>query len=246
MQAGRLIRRLRQDALVAPLLPPAPEEAGGRWLSCARLQRAQTLSDLIGDFGASAGHADGDRRALASLWSRWHFGAVLPPLLAAVLLHGMWPTAAAVRLSARHTSCDVRWRQRMRALDAGRGGDLGPCLLRQAEPLVQALSQVSGASPRVFWSNLGNLLEYLLSALRDHPRAAPARVAAFDALLAGARLDDGRHNPLHQPVRYLPAAGGGTQRVRRLCCLYDLLPGAELCGNCPRLHAPPRSRHVPA
>jgi ferric iron reductase protein FhuF len=58
-------------------------------------------------------------------------------------------------------------------------------------------------------------------------------------------LADGSPNPVHRPVRYQADPQAGTIRVRKLCCLYYLLPGTELCGDCPRLHPHCARRHVP-
>ena len=92
-------------------------------------------------------------------------------------------------------------------------------------------------TPRVLWSNAGNLLDYLLDTYRSLPCSAdPVRDADW---LFGAACVHGEPNPLRLPVRdavprssLLPT----PFRARRVCCLRYEIPGeTQLCGSCPLL-----------
>ncbi|MGB8712267.1 MAG: siderophore-iron reductase FhuF [Onishia taeanensis] len=186
----------------------------------------------------------GDRRALVSLWSKWHFGALLAPYLAANLLlerdlpvgldeMGVWLTAEGrtERLQLAHAG---------RPLTSLDGFTRFSTLIDDhLTPLIGRLAALSGASAKVFWSNAGNTLEYFLNAVEAHPMATPGIAEEGHRLLASRTTANGRRNPLYQPVRYFQpecqgeADASATQRVRRLCCLRYLLPELSYCGNCP-------------
>lgn len=235
MRTGELIRKLQSDMALAPWLPTLEEDwPEGGWLAVAELERADTLTNLLAGFAHAEGFPGGDRRAIASLWSRWHFSAMLPPFVAALLLHRCAPELQAVQLSPGNKTSGVAWRQCAPQFDPGSPGAACELTVWQARPLIDSLAGVSGVSTRVFWNNLGNLLEYLVTELRTHPDACGHVAHALDALLEAPHLSDDSPNPLQRPVRYLPDASAGTRRMRRICCLYYLLPGTELCASCPR------------
>ncbi|WP_368644223.1 siderophore-iron reductase FhuF [Castellaniella ginsengisoli] len=238
MQTDELIHKLRQDGALAPLLSflPSGLRDDGRWLPACELLRPDTLAALLGDFATAEGHPGGDGRAIASLWSRWHFWAVLPPLVAALLLHRCAPGLRAVRLSPMHRTCELAWEAQVPVFAPESARAACELVVWQARPLIEVLADLSGASPRVFWSNLGNLLEYLVTQLRPHPGVCGQMLRAFDVLLESPVLADGGLNPVERPVRYEPGPVpglDGVSRVRKVCCLYYLLPGTELCENCP-------------
>ncbi|MET0314515.1 MAG: siderophore-iron reductase FhuF, partial [Hansschlegelia sp.] len=94
-------------------------------------------------------------------------------------------------------------------------------------PLIDALATIAGCSPKVFWSNAGNVFEYVIASaggLGADPRAVEAGVA----LMAGRRRR-GRSNPLFAPISYPPDG----RRVRRVCCLRYFAPDVGYCGTCP-------------
>src|SRR5690606_4546512 len=76
----------------------------GRWLASDAWACPDVLGPLMAQFGAAAGFPGGDRRAVTSLWSRWHFWATTPPWVAALLLHGCEPVVTGVLLDAEHKS----------------------------------------------------------------------------------------------------------------------------------------------
>ncbi len=259
MQAATLIDMLQRDAQAAPLLAALTTDpsAEGDWLDWDALARPAVMAPLLARYARVSGHPDGDLRALASLWSRWHFWVSVPPLVASVLLHRSLPDILALRLDAGQQNCGLRLAPAVRrctAVDDGSVDDgpvdaaaLHEALTASAAPLVATLAGLSGASPRVFWNNFGNYVEYVHRQLDGHPRRVAAAATALDELLTRPVLAGGGVNLLYRPVRYLhdavPPAPDGT-RVRRICCLAYLLPDTALCSNCPRLYPPERGSRV--
>ncbi|SHF55465.1 ferric iron reductase protein FhuF [Modicisalibacter ilicicola DSM 19980] len=224
--------------------PPAmtispPSEA----IPAAELLDPHALAQLLGRFGK--GYAEQDIRGVASQWSKWYFAAVLvPALLADLLLRRELPLALE-RLFLLLTD-DGRV-ERLCLGDTGRslpgavGGQRFIALLDDnLAPLIEALSMLSGASPRVFWSNAGNVFENILNQLEQHPDADPGATEPARHLLERSCLTDGRRNPLYRPVRYVTQPDGTTSRQRRLCCIRYLIPELDYCGNCPLTHRPAR------
>ncbi|WP_136253503.1 siderophore-iron reductase FhuF [Onishia niordana] len=230
------------DGLSPPRVGPvkAPAVSLADLLAPARFE-----AELI-RFGAGYGypHGQGDRRALISLWSKWHFGALLAPYLAAnLLLERDLPVGLdeiGVHLAPAGRT------ERLQLAHAGRPLTSLDGLTRfstliddHLTPLISDLATRSGASAKVFWSNVGNTFEHFLGALATHPMAHPGAAEEGHRLLAARTLPGGRRNPLYQPVRYFQpecqgeADASATKRVRRLCCLRYRLPELGYCGNCP-------------
>lgn len=222
------------EGLTPPRVAAAP---GPDALPARDLLDPAYLDALFARFGARYGH--GDRRAVASLWSKWHFSALAAHGLAAnLLLERDLPLG----LDELHLEQSPEGQTTGLVLrHAGRPlGELG-ALSRfttlfddHLTPLVEALAAATGASPKVFWSNAGNYFEYFASALADHPMAAPGVAEPAQALMESRTLPDGRRNPLYRPVRYItPAEPEKPARVRRLCCIRYLIDELGYCANCP-------------
>lgn len=227
--------------MTIPALAPlfrGPLERFSDSLTLAPVEGARAAADLLNreTLGAlierlAADYGDGDRRAVASIWSKSHFSALMPVVLAANLLLDL---DLPVTLGEVALVADERGRTRRFALPHG-GEALGPeagetrfdrLIDGHLEPLIAALAAVSGASPKVFWSNAGNVFDFIVRGAGDLGADA-AGVEAGLALMA-ARRRRGRPNPLYAPVSY-PAGG----RVRRVCCLRYLASGVGYCGTCP-------------
>ncbi|CAM3537851.1 siderophore-iron reductase FhuF [Halomonas lysinitropha] len=218
------------------LAPPTIAPAAPEGMPARELLDPARLAALLERFGARYGH--GDRRAVASLWSKWHFSALAAHGLAAnLLLERDLPLG----LDELHLQQSPEGQTTGLVLrHAGRPlAELAPhsrfatLLDDHLTPLVEALAAVSGASPRVFWSNAGNYIEYFAGALADHPMATPDAAEPARALLANRTLPGGRRNPLYRPVRYVEGDDGTLRRVRRLCCIRYLIDELGVCGNCP-------------
>ncbi|HKT63846.1 MAG TPA: siderophore-iron reductase FhuF [Burkholderia sp.] len=215
---------------------PAPERIVVP-VSALRDHRAAMLDAMVRHYG---GDPEQHARALMSQWSKYYFGRAAPAGVVAALTLGrpldMAPERTFVALddgmpAALYFAPD--------ALDA-------PCdaparryagLVAHLGAVIDLLAATGRVTPRVLWSNAGNLLDYLLDTYRTLPCAAdPVRDADW---LFGASCVQGEPNPLRVPVRdavprspLLPT----PFRARRVCCLRYEIPGeTQLCGSCPLL-----------
>lgn len=212
-------------------------------VSAADLLEAPRLRSMLDAFATASGYDD--PRGSASQWSKWYFNTlVVPAVIANLLLDCDLPADACTphfvlsedSRAARLVLPDTLPRLR-RADPIGRFRTL---IDTYVTAMASALAEAVGLSPRVFLSNAGNVFEYTATVLSNHPNADATTVAPATELMARARLDDGRRNPLHRPVWYrIPE----PTRVRRLCCMRYLVADLDYCGNCPL--AVPSSRDDP-
>ncbi|PRY68270.1 siderophore-iron reductase FhuF [Halomonas ventosae] len=218
------------------LAPPAIAPVAPDGMPARELLDPARLAALLERFGAQ--YDQGDRRAVASLWSKWHFSSLCAHGLAANLLLErdlplgldelhlqQSPEGQTTGLVLRHAGRPLAEFAPLSRFATLLDGHLAP--------LVEALATASGASPKVFWSNAGNYVEHFAGALADHPMASPDVGEPARALLATRTLPDGRRNPLHRPVHYVEGEDGMPRRVRRLCCIRYLIDELGVCGNCP-------------
>lgn len=218
------------------LAPPAiaPEAPGG--IPARELLDPAYLAALLERFGAP--YPQGDRRAVASLWSKWHFSLLAAHSLAADLLLGRELPLGLDDLHLQQS--DEGQTTGLILAHAGRPlkkldphSRFATLLDGHLTPLIETLASTSGASPRVFWGNAGNYLEYFIEALASHPMASAEATHTARELLAAHHLPDGRRNPLYRPVRYVECEAEAPRRVRRLCCIRYLIDELDVCGNCP-------------
>ena len=218
-----------------------PREA----FSGAQFLQPQTLSTLMARFRPQ--FATADQRGLASIWANQYFMRLFPPVISAALL-----------LDQR---MPLRIEQLAIIVD-GEGLPLafklpGPCeplppprnpferfahlLDDNLQPFIQALCAHTGVSAKVLWSNAGNYFEAWLGQLQKRSEQ-PELLLDGQRLLSAAQGPDGSRNPLYAPIRYIDIEHADGQvrpwRQRRLCCIRYVLPGVELCPNCPRLKQP--------
>lgn len=235
-----VLKWLYQDALstlTAPTYGPLPEAP---LLPGSALLDASQLRQHVQSFGAIDLQSD-DIKANASLWSKWHFSAVIAPTLAAhLLLNRQLPLALSEvglylahshyteRLHLAHEGCTQKTDEPFSAFSS--------LLDAHLAPVIEALAAVSGVSTRVFWSNAGTYFDYFTGLLATHPSTNPQRLDQASALLTLRKRPDGQLNPLYQAV--CESADG--KRQRRLCCLRYRVPSLGYCGNCP---IPCKRRH---
>ncbi|GAU85571.1 siderophore-iron reductase FhuF [Bosea sp. BIWAKO-01] len=211
------------------LAADAPAPSPGRDLG-----DATRLAELLALYSRQC--PGGDRRAIASLWSKQHFATLLPPYLAFAL---MAQRAVDIDLAAIGCTFGPDGTTRhihlhgigSNAIPADEGPRFMPLIQGHIEPMVLALSAAAGISRKVVWSNAGNMFEFVL---RRIERAIGVNDAVAEALsfLESARLPNGKPNPLFKPVSYAdPADGSGRQR--RVCCIRYLVPGRSYCSTCP-------------
>lgn len=227
-----LYRQPPLDNLRAPVFGQPKEPT----LVAAALLDRDFLSEQLARYARSYGE-DADRKAAASIWSKFHFSSVSIPTLVANLLLGY---ALPVGMNELRLALGDNGQTARIWLPHG-----GLPLVSQASherfstlfddhcaPLIEALAAVSGLSAKVFWSNLGTYVEFVGSTCSQHPDFRGAGEPLLN-YLDTKTLPDGRRNPLYQPVRYLELGGETPARVRRLCCIRYRLPNEPLCGGCP-------------
>jgi ferric iron reductase protein FhuF len=209
---------------------------GGREVVPGRDLLAGAADQLIARFATL--YPDSDRRALVSMWTQWHFGALLIPATAAILLCDRDLSLELDRVAV--VPQEVGLTSAIVIPDEGRpraqGSDPFARLFDgHVAPLIAQLAGQFGVSPRLLWANAAAIFEWTLLQV-------PAALADAD-MLAAARLrlerplePDGRRNPMFDAVRY-PVEQGEPVRRRKLCCLRYLLAGVADCGSLCPLHA---------
>jgi len=199
------------------------------------LAEGDVLRDLLSRFAAA--YPGQDRRAVASLWSKWLFAVVLEPVLA-TSMRADWALPVALGDIGLILTADGR--AEALKLDHA-GAPFAPVSAEQRfaaliddhlAPVVGALARTSGITPRVLWSNAGNYFEHAVRSAEQSGSAACPGVIHGKELLASRTRPDGRSNPLFAPIYYLDEPGR-TGRRRRICCIRYLIPGQAYCGVCP-------------
>jgi ferric iron reductase protein FhuF len=182
-------------------------------------------------------------RAVASMWSKFHFWTLLTPVVAASLLleHGL-PTdldeVEVIIAPDGHTTAFRLPHGGTPAAPADGFERFGTLVDGHIHPLIRAVSAQSGASAKVLWSNVGNLFENLLRQIEESGMARGPGPAQARALMASRDWPGRRGNPLFEPVRYVER-DGQQKRLRRVCCIRYLIPSLELCSTCPLVKARP-------
>ncbi|RJG14411.1 siderophore-iron reductase FhuF [Pseudomonas cavernicola] len=180
------------------------------------------------------------RSVLVSQYSKYYFMALIPPVLAASLLHDwrlpLAPDALRVVLS------DNGLPQAVQLPDEGERWPDVPDdpFLRFAElvegnlqPFIHTLAADGQVAPQVLWGNAG---DYFETTLRRLAELTAASLTPGYAVLEARRCPDGTDNPLFAPIRYVPQAGVlQPRRERRVCCLRHRVAGIEHCEHCPLL-----------
>ncbi|WAJ36111.1 siderophore-iron reductase FhuF [Pseudomonas sp. GOM7] len=201
----------------------------------SQLFQPDYFAAFIGDLAAR--HGTDDLLALTSIWSKWYFCFLAPTVAASLLLQRELPIALSdigVALSAEGKPLGL-------CLPHD-GSSLSPCppferfsalIQGHLEPVIEVMASVSKASPRLFWSNAGNLFESATTQIELHPLATPDCSAPARAVLESRLRPDGRRNPLFAPVYYKDVGTSEPRRLRRICCIRYRLPGVDYCSSCP-------------
>ncbi len=188
-------------------------------------------------------HGETPRAAIYSIWSKWYFSFVLPPLLcSAILLDRLPPFRLSdirLKLAPDYKIEQVAISQATALPVSSVGGRFKPLIEGNIAPFIEFWHSRTRVSRRVLWSNAGTLFEGVLRHLQKEGFAAPGLGEGF-ALMDARMFDDGAKNHLFSPVTYLKIDGERVRR-RRVCCLRYLLPDGVLCCACP-LHETERRR----
>lgn len=228
---GRLLRLAEPNDAAIPLTDLFDEQ---------RLRRAlsQFRPDLVGE----------DERALLSIWSKYYFLRLIPPVLAANLI---LQRALPVSVDALAVELDADGLPSVFVLPND-GQPLAPSIpstsvsphpltrfealmLDNLQPAIEAWQQALGLSPRVLWSNASRYIHWFLGELKN---AGLPEIfwAPGQALLEQPTFANGDKNPLFGAYQErLNANTGKMLTVRRTCCIRFRLPDTALCEDCPRL-----------
>ncbi len=188
----------------------------------------------------------GDRRALVSIWIKYHFLRLIPPVIIASL-NANWylPVHAQdLRVIVGEDGLPAAFQ----LPDAGHPWQREPknaferfadLLDGHLDPLIRSLSSQVKLSPKVFWSSAGHYLEWILGELAGYPVHRAALEQTQDLIQQRCRPDSFR-NPLHDSIRYVAREGDAQlHRERQHCCIRYKLPGKTLCSTCPHSCKPP-------
>lgn len=207
-------------------------DAGGRRVvAAADLLDPGVLGGVIDHYAGL--YPEAGRAGVASLWAQWYFGLYLTPFVAAALALGRGlPVALAdigVVLQDDGTPAAFR-------LPGGAVGEADPEALFETlardhvEPVAASIAAVGGFSPRVCWSNAGNVFEWAVGEAEKRHGLSPDN--AGRAIVGRRAFADKRRNVLFDPVRTVEVDGAPLRR-RRVCCLRYQIPGFGWCENCP-------------
>ncbi|WP_095095007.1 siderophore-iron reductase FhuF [Pseudomonas sp. Irchel 3A5] len=167
------------------------------------------------------------RSVLMSQWSKYYFMQVIPPVVAAGLVHGWrWPLQLdqiAVALVERGVPVGLRF------LGVGTVQPVSFTELMNdnLHPFINALSRQGDVSAAVLWGNAGDYLERCLGQLGT---LTDISLNAGYELLRSKTLSDGQRNPLFDAIRYV---GEPPRRQRRSCCLSHQVAWVGRCEHCP-------------
>lgn len=221
-----------------------PGEHGG-CLDGAALLDGETAEALVRRFEAT--RPGGDRRAIVSLWTQWHFGAVIIPAAAAivrmgrVLPVGLGEIGVAVREDGR-TECiviahDGDTAQRAPSDEAAEDR-FEPLFRDHVGPLIESFANWFKVSRRLLWSNAATTFEWTLR--QAEPGGCTRALAEGRARLETPFDHAGRPRPMFGALRHCEQGEGAAVLKRRVCCLRYAIPGVPDCASlCP---LPPNRR----
>lgn len=191
-------------------------------------------------------YIDSDRRALVSIWAKYHFLRLVPAVVAASVVHN-WRLPVHLA-SLRIIVADDGLPAAFVLPDAGKPWKTEPrdgferfeeLLDGHLDPVIRNLCGQVKIAPKVLWSSVGHYYEWALGQLAEQG-VAPQRVDQGRDLLRVTCRPDGYTNPLYDSIRYVETDQAETpHRQRKHCCVRYLLPGKTLCGTCPHTGNPP-------
>lgn len=223
------------------LRPPAQTD-----MSIDEVLTEPRLDSIVASFCREYGETP--RLAVLSIWSKWYFATVLPPLLSAnalldLMLQSGLQQVRLVLADDGKIGTSVITAGRRVAMLPGAEQRLAPLVDNLVAPFIDLYHRRTRVSRRVLWSNAGNLVEGVVRHLEKHGAPSLA-IAECDHFLSLARRADGTRNRLYRPVFYIDCNGERLRR-RRVCCLRYLLPDGKLCCACPRLECENLQSNLP-
>ncbi len=194
------------------------------------------LLAVLNGYGRRHG-SDAPIAAVAGEWSKRYFAKVMRPIATAAMLLDwrvpLTPADLSIDLSTEGEIVSLGLSDFGRPVRAKSAEDRFAFLVSgNIESLIRAVSEVSGLSRNVLWSNAGNAFEGIARNYARDDRCAGAGVADALELLESPHMADGSRNPLFRPIVY-PQADGQPERLRRVCCIRYLIDGLDYCKTCP-------------
>ncbi|MFF2322844.1 siderophore-iron reductase FhuF [Agrobacterium sp. NPDC058088] len=184
--------------------------------------------------------------AVAGEWSKRYFARVMKPIATAAMLLDwrmpLTPADLSIDVSAEGEIVSLGLSDFGRPVLATSAEDRFAFLISgNIEGVIRAVSEVSGLSRNVLWSNAGNVFEGIARSYAMDNDCSVAGVADALDLLDARNMADGSRNPLFKPIIY-PHGEGKPKRLRRVCCIRYLIDGLDYCKTCPcpARHSPPR------
>jgi len=232
-------------------LRPAAESLPADAVDCACLSEPAGVARLLDQFAVA--HNYRDRRATASLWSKYFFSRLGIGTLVAQLADDCALELRLDRLQmVTHEDGTPDFfvlGEQHGAQTSVPGHDLSSLVDDAFTPVIAALSRHCRLSTRVFWSNAGVYIAWALGELESQQRVPADRLAAIRALLSARTRPDGGFNPFDRiykdcPPGTLDGDSEPADHCRRLCCMRDLDPQWGLCANCPRAMQPGTPDHA--
>lgn len=202
---------------------------------------AGVAEDLMARFASL--HPGGDRRALVSMWTHWHFGALIIPTTAAILLldRNLPVGLERVRIALQD---DGRTEAVIVADDGGsretdRSGRFADLFSGHVEPLIDHFAAQFRVSARLLWTNAATIFDWTLQQASIMDGVCRSPLEEGRSVLEIKSDATGRLNPMSGAMLWREQDGQKI-RKRKVCCLRYLLPGMADCGSlCP---LPERSR----
>lgn len=200
----------------------------------SELLRGETLDRLLLQVYGPALMPD-QQPVLVSQWMKYYAMQLIPPVMAASLMHRVsWPLAVdqlSFALHERGFLDGVRFDGA--PFEASNSDDpferFAP-LLDNLQQVIDRLSVYGGVASGVLWGNAG---DYLESCLRQLTRIDPAASEVGYGLLREKTRPDGTRNPLFNAITYIEGNDGQSVRQRRSCCLSHRVEWVGRCEHCP-------------
>lgn len=182
-----------------------------------------------------------DERALLSIWSKYYFLYLIPPVLGANLVLQrnlpIHPDAMFIDLNQGGLPASFVLENDGESVLAGDHPltRFEPLLRENLARVITGWQQALGLSPRVLWSNASRYICWFVGELEK--AGLPAMMwEPGKAILESETFADGSINPLAGAYRErLNQNTGDVLTVRRTCCIRFRLPDMPLCEDCPRL-----------
>ncbi len=235
---------MRRSEILGELLR---QSAHSQWRDCFRRRRPTDLAftellepdcllAVLNSYGRRHG-ANAPIAAVAGEWSKRYFAKVMRPIATAAMLLDwrvtLTPADLSIEISGEGEVVSLGLTDFGHPVRAKSAEDRFDFLIRgNIEAVIRAVSEVSGLSRNVLWSNAGNLFEGIARGYAVDNDCPGAGVADALALLELPQMADGSRNPLFRPILY-PGSDGQPERLRRVCCIRYLIDGLDYCKTCP-------------